>query len=375
METNYFEILKKYRRDLHKIPELDRALFETKKYILEVLNPCSCTVTEHCETGLCAFFDKGKPETLGFRTDMDALPVMEVSNSPWRSSFEGRMHACGHDGHMAMLLAFADYVDKHQLPYNVLLVFQPSEETNGGAKEICQSGIFKKYRTKAIFGIHVWPFACQGEILTRPGAFMSRFTKMTVEVTGKSVHATDPKRGINALFAACKFVDTIYQRHEVMEQSARGIQESTILCVGKLESGTAFNIISDKAYMEGTIRAFDDARFEDIRSMVQKVAGNIAEETGASFSIAYTEGYPVVNNDADLYNKIRKVLDITELEEPLLISEDFAFYGKEAPSIMFLLGTGTDIPLHSNNFDFDEKILLEGLRLYIALVQGGYMEL
>lgn len=375
MEEKYFDMLKKYRRDLHKIPELDRDLFETKAYILKVLSPYSCTITEHCKTGLCAFFDKGADKTAAFRTDMDALPIKEVSDCPYRSGFKGRMHACGHDGHMAMVLALADYVNEHDLPYNILLVFQPSEETIGGAKEICESGIFQKYHTRFIFGIHLWPFAAPGEILTKPGVFMSRYSKMTIDVSGKSVHATDPKRGINALLAACSFVDRIYEGHKAMEAEAKTMEENTILCVGKIESGTTFNIISDKTYMEGTIRAFDEERFRRVQDMVENTARQITEKTKATFSIAYSEGYPVVRNHEGLYEKIRKSLQLTELKEPLLISEDFAFYGEEAPSILFLLGTGTGIPLHSNNFDFDETILSEGLNLYITLInKTGILE-
>lgn len=379
MKEQYFEMLKMYRRDLHRIPELDRALFETRSYILNVLSAKSCVITEHCGTGLCAFFDKGKRETIAFRTDMDALPIREASGCSYASAFEGRMHACGHDGHMAMLLALADYVSKHDLAYNILLVFQPSEETTGGAKEICESRIFQKYHTKAIFGIHLWPFAAAGEILTRPGNFMSRYSKMLAEVSGKSVHATDPDRGVNALLAACSFVDAIYAQHSSMEQRAECMEERTILCVGKLESGTAFNIISDKAYMEGTIRAFDDGRFSRVQDMVEKAAREAEKKTKAAFSIQYTEGYPVLRNHRALYEQVCRSMGegitIKELREPLLISEDFAFYGREAPALMFLLGTGTDIPLHSNRFDFDEGILAEGLGLYIALTEGDYSDL
>lgn len=367
MEQQYLDMLRTYRRDLHRIPELDRDLFETKEYILKVLGAYNCTVTEHCGTGLCAFFDKGGEETIAFRADMDALPIREASDRPYRSAFEGRMHACGHDGHMAMLLALADYVSEHRLDCNILLVFQPSEETVGGAEEICQSGIFKQHRTRAVFGIHLWPFAPAGDILTKPGAFMSGFRKIEVEVRGKAAHATEPERGVNALLAACSFVDAIYADHGAMEQAARCREERTLLCVGKMKSGSALNIISDRANLEGAIRAFDDERLTRVQDMVEKAAEKIAAKTKAQFAIRWTEGYPVVQNDPGLYEKLRQAVDFTQLEEPVLISEDFAFYGREAPSLMFLLGTGTDIPLHSDNFDFDERILLEGLKLYIAL--------
>ena len=145
-ETNYEELLKNHRRSLHKIPELDRDLPQTKRYLLSVLEQLNCKMTFLCGSGICAYFDKGRKETYGFRADMDGLPIQETNNCSYRSVHENKMHACGHDGHMAMVLTLGQYVDTlDELKCNVLLIFQPAEETLGGAKEICESGVLEKY--------------------------------------------------------------------------------------------------------------------------------------------------------------------------------------------------------------------------------------
>ena len=139
---SYAEKLKNHRRSLHMIPELDRNLPETKKYLLSVLEKLDCSLTFLCDSGICAFFDRGAKDTYGFRSDMDGLPVSEANNCSYASTHEGKMHACGHDGHMSMVLTFGEYIDKTKnLNHNVLLIFQPAEETLGGAEEICKSGI------------------------------------------------------------------------------------------------------------------------------------------------------------------------------------------------------------------------------------------
>lgn len=368
--AKYTETLKSHRQALHRIPELDRALYKTRKYIMQVIGDYDCVITQHCETGLCAFFDKGADSTLAFRTDMDALPITERNDVPYRSQHEGRMHACGHDGHMAMMLGLAEYVNSHDLKYNILLMFQPAEESGGagGGKELCESGILEQHHTKAVFGIHLWPFLAAGEVGSKSGVLMSRFTKMMVSVTGKAAHATAPEKGINALHAACRFVDKMYTKHDALLEGVSSAEEKTIFCAGVINSGAAFNIIPDAARIDGTIRAFQDERFETLRTFVKETADEISGQLGADFSIEYTEGYPLVYNDPDLYKSL-DYLKLTELEEPLLISEDFAFYGRRVPAVMFLLGTGNDIALHSECFDFDESILVKGLETYISIIQ------
>lgn len=361
------ERLTYHRRALHQIPEICRDLYETKQYILSVIENYDCEITEHCNTGLCAYFDKGKETTVAFRTDMDALPVKEVNDVPYKSRHEGKMHACGHDGHMAMALGLAEYVNGRDTKHNILIVFQPSEETIGGAKEICESGIFQKHNTIAIFGIHMWPFIPAGEIHSRAGVLMTRVCAMEITFEGIAAHATQSEKGVNSIRAASMFINDIYEKHAQLCSKAVTAEDKTILETTMVDGGTAFNIIPDEAVVKGCMRAYTDDNFFLLQDMIKETAKTSAEKLGAGYNIVFSEGYPAVYNDKDLYDRIKNER-IKELAEPILISEDYAYYGKEAPSIMFLLGTGNGIALHSNNFDFDEKVLVKGLELYVSLI-------
>lgn len=361
------ERLIKHRRTLHQIPEICRNLYKTKEYILSVIGDFDCEITEHCNTGLCVFFDKGKDTTVAFRTDMDALPVTEANEIPFKSQHEGQMHACGHDGHMAMALELAEYVNCNDTKHNVLIVFQPSEETIGGAKEICRSGIFQEHNTIAMFGIHLWPFAAAGEIQSKPGVLMSRFCIVDIDFTGVAAHATQPEKGVNALHAASMFIAEAYEQHAQLCSMEKIPEDKTILGMTVLNSGTAFNIIPNHAAVRGCIRSFTDDKFEILQDIVRNTVKGAADRIGAGYDIRFSEGYPAVYNDNELFAKISD-MEIRDIGDPMLISEDFSFYGKEVPSVMFMLGTGNGIALHANNFNFDEEVLLSGVDLYINLL-------
>jgi hippurate hydrolase len=177
------------RRALHRIPELDRDLPKTLSYLQSGLEKLNCRVFSPMPGALCAYFDFGAKDAIAFRSDADALPIRENTGAEFASAHPGRMHACGHDGHMAILLELARRLnEKEKLPHNVLLVFQPAEETTGGAKELCATGVFKEYHVKAIFGLHLWPGLTAGEIFSRRQEMMSRSCEVKVEILGKSAH-------------------------------------------------------------------------------------------------------------------------------------------------------------------------------------------
>ena len=196
-----------HRRALHRIPELDDQLPETTAYVRTVLEGLPCQVSAPIPGSVCAFFDAGKPETVAFRADLDALPVSECTGLPWASVHPGKMHACGHDGHTAMMLALAEFVGAHldALPRNVLFLFQPAEETTGGALRLCQSGILSRHGASRVFGLHLWPGLPAGQVYTRPGAMMARANEVTVTITGKSVPLSGAAGGLDALPAGAGY--------------------------------------------------------------------------------------------------------------------------------------------------------------------------
>lgn len=367
------EQLTLHRRQLHKIPELCRDLPKTKAYVKSVLQELDCQIFEVLESGLYAYFDRGKSKTIAYRSDMDALPVKEVNEADYVSTHPGMMHACGHDAHMSMVLALAQYVNTQEdLPVNVLCIFQPAEETTGGAKDICATGLLEKYHVDRIFGIHMWPFIEEGAIASKPGPMMPSSSEITVQVFGRSSHATAPEKGIDALYIACQYIEKIYEARARMASSDPLPEERTLIQICKIESGTARNVISGYSSLLGTMRAFSEKDFKGLVSILEDTAKELSAQYNCRIEAAHSEGYPPVVNDPQLYSELLPFLEqnfnYQEMEIPAMISEDYSFYGQRVPSIFFFLGTGTGIALHSNNFDLDEKSLLQGLELYKMLL-------
>lgn len=382
---NYEELLRTHRRNLHMIPELSRDLPKTKQYLVSVLEQLSCRMTFLCDSGICAYFDKGQKETYAFRADMDALPVQEVNTCSYRSTHDNQMHACGHDGHMSMVLTLGQYVDTlDELKCNVLLIFQPAEETLGGAKEICESGILSRYNVTKTFGIHMWPFIDAGKLASRPNAIMPQSAEINIDIHGKAAHGTAPYEGLDALYIGADYLKRVYAKHSQITGAvprftegkgylthlpADDPEEKTIIHIGKMTSGYARNIVSDYTHLLGTVRAFSEENFRMLITLLKDTLNEAAGEYGCRTGFSNSEGYPPVINDPELYGEVLPILrsmpgGYEEFAEPLMISEDFSFYGHYTPAVFFLLGTGTGIPLHSVDFDFDESVLLSGFELY-----------
>lgn len=401
--------LQMYRRDLHQIPELDFELPKTIEYVFDHLErerkavefkhgEGSCKVFFPCKSSVCAFFDRGTEHATAIRTDMDALPVAEMTGAPYASQHAGHMHACGHDGHMAMVLHLASWLASHfdSLPRSVLLVFQPAEETTGGADDICKSGVFEEYSVDRIFGFHLWPDLPAGQIASRPGALLAACDETTAIFHGRSSHIAKAADGADALEACARFYLDAYDYIAHCEN-----EEPCLLKFGRMHAGTVRNALAKEARLEGSLRTFSEQMRERCQERLPEIAAAHATEAGCTCEVHFTDGYPPVVNDEQLYTQACAALaavdaeraaedvDLAEsglmdetaaaleslpplapamLPEPLLIAEDFAFYQRHLPGVFMLLGTGTGIPLHADTFDFDETILLQGVRAYKALV-------
>lgn len=358
------EVLK-FRRDLHKIPELGMTLPKTYVYIKSVLEPLPCTLFSPVPYSLCAYFDAGKDQTVAFRSDMDALPVTEETGRTFASEHEGCMHACGHDGHMAMLLAFALRLSKiyKTLPNNMMLIFQPGEENPGGAAPMCDTGFLEQYRVKHIFGCHLWPMLPAGVIATRKNEMMARSSEINIDIKGKSAHAAKYTEGVDALECGAALLCEIYK----MEHDEIGADIYRLLRFGKMTAGTIRNVVASSARLEGTMRAFQDEVYDFMKRRILEICKDQEKRFGAEISADINTGYPAVMNDGALFDKTVDFLGqntVTLLERPEMISEDFSYYQKAVPGLFFFLGTGTGIPLHAKNFDFDEAILEKGVSLY-----------
>jgi len=341
------------RRALHRIPELDRDLDRTLSYLRNALKNLRCKLFTPIPNSLCAYFDNGCQSTIAFRSGADALPVQERSFLPFASEIPGHMHSCGHDGHMAMLLELARRMNDVCAPRNILLIFQPAEETTGGARDICKSGIFETYNVEAVFGLLLWPDLPLGVIASRKNEIMSRSCEVSVRIIGRSSNVAHCENGIDALQAGMEF----YLRARRIEQ-ALPAEVFRLLHFGRFDSGRGCNVVSDYTRIEGTLRAFQDEVFFGILDSLQQAAAEIAESTGCRIQLETSMGYPAVMNPPALFDCVRSCgVDFTELERPIMITEDFSWYQRHLPAMFFFLGIGPCPALQADDFNFDESVL------------------
>jgi hippurate hydrolase len=359
-----------FRRALHRIPELDFDLPETRAFLTEVLTPLGCELRDLGKAGFTAFFDNHQAVTLAFRSDMDAIPIEEPAGCAFRSVHTGAMHACGHDGHMAMLLGLALWLRAHaaEAKANALLVFQASEETTGGAHLICQSGVLRDYGASKIYGLHLWPGQPKGQIVCRPGGFMAGTFVVEAEIEGRAAHIAEYRKGADALAAGCLFVE-----HAYAFEAALPPEIYRLLRFGEFHAGTANNVIADKARLAGAIRAYDDDTFAALHDAVDAAARAAEQQTGTRITLHKSEGYPPVINPPALYEETKAALTAAgfawhELNEPLMTAEDFAFYQREIPGLFLHLGTGVDAKLHNPTYTLDESVLITGVKIFRTLL-------
>ncbi len=354
------------RQALHAIPELELKLPKTAAYLKNSLEKLDCTLSYPMGDAICAFFDFGKSDAIAFRADMDALPIPEETGLSFASQHPGIMHACGHDGHMATLLELARRLnEKEDLPHNVLLIFQPGEESPGGAKPLCETGILEDHKVKAIFGLHLWPGLEKGVMHTRVGGLMSRGSELNVDVYGKSSHIGNASAGIDSTAAAVEF-------YRQMRAAEAAVPEEyfRLLNFGKFESGTVRNAISAHAHMAGSLRAFEEEVFDGLRNKLFEIKADVEEKFGCRIEIWMSEGYPAVMNDPAMVAKVQQIADVKLLDKPSMTSEDFAEYQQRVPGVFFFLGTGDTAALHATTFDFDEEILLKGADFFEKLAEN-----
>ena len=352
-----------HRRNLHQIPELELSLPKTMEYLRKSLEGLSCRVFSPMASSLCALFDFGADHAIAFRADCDALPIAEQTGLPFASTHPGCMHACGHDGHMAILLELARRLDKMEtLPHNVLLVFQPGEESPGGAKNLCETGLFQAHNVKAIFGAHLWPGLPAGQVFTRRGELMARSSEVNVDIYGKSAHIGKASEGVDALAAMVDF----YTRVTSME-AALPSEIYRLLKFGKMTAGTVRNALSAHARLEGSLRAFQDEVFENLRLGILSAGKAVEEKFGCRVEITMSSGYPAILNPGDLYDRVRKAVSFSDIPEPSMTSEDFSWYQRYLPGMFFFIGVGDTPALHNDRFDFDDSLLTTGADFFERL--------
>ncbi len=372
---NMVEELRQMRRNLHKIPELGLKEYKTSAYIREKLTSFGITELETwLETGVVAVIrGKGKGQAVAFRADMDALPVTEQTGCDFTSEHVGCMHACGHDGHVTVLLGFAKYLQEHkdELKNDVVLIFQPAEEGPGGAQLLVDAGLFEKHPVRCIIGCHIFPQVPQGKVACRKGAMMARNGEVDVHIYGESAHGAQPQLGHDAVLAAGAVITGL---HTILSRNVSPL-DSGVLTFGAIHGGEACNIIAKEVKLEGTMRAFSDEAYETMTKRVQEVASGIAAGYGCKGEAVFRHMYRVVDNDPKLVELLQEVAgDNYEETPPYMLAEDFSLYLQKVPGMFFFLGSGNAEKgyihsLHSAQFQFDEEILALGVETYAKLLK------
>jgi amidohydrolase len=351
------------RRSLHKIPELYHKEFLTQKFITEQLDSFNIKY-KTIKTGVLADIEGyDKKIRLAFRADMDALPVNEQNQADYKSTHEGLMHACGHDGHTAMLLGLAKYLSENKPSVNVRLIFQPAEESEGGAQMLIESGALKG--VDAIFGLHLSPEYPAGTIATDAGAIFAGVCDFHIIFEGTSGHCADKQKYIDALWAGNEYYNRVYELY-------KKYKDKTLFHIGKITGGNASNIVADYAKYDCTFRFFDEALEEDFMMRLEEILIDVQNLTGAGHRLIVENYYPPLVNSAHIVQMIKKKFDIVQAQ-PKYTAEDFAYYLKHISGAFAWLGVKDEFhtaPLHSPNFDFDERALLAGVNYYIKIAQN-----
>lgn len=370
--ADYEELMRFLRRQLHAQPELSDCEYDTQAFIIDFLRKLNLdSVQPMAQTGVRGvILTPGALETIGFRADMDALFITEQNDIPFVSQHEGVMHACGHDGHMALLMGFAQWCSEHRdsLKYNLVFIFQPGEEGNGGAKRMIEAGALENPHVDRLYGFHLMPEIKMGKIVVASGPLMAGACEFDIRITGRSAHGAAPYKGIDALAVASECylaIQNILTRTLPPDICA-------LITVGRLEAGTRRNIVAGEALMECTMRTFEEDTYACLKKRIIDKITAAAVSSGAKAEFIEHVRYPAVINPPGLADRVLKLLedDALEIMPPLMIAEDFSFYQGVRDALFMFLGCSGSQPLHSAQFNFDERALMYGLELYIRIIEN-----
>ena len=362
----------KFRRNLHEYPEVSGEEVETSKKIQAKLKENGIPFqTGFAGTGVLGIIKGEKPgKTVALRADIDALSIDERSGVEYSSKIPGKMHACGHDAHTAMLLGTGILLNsrKEDIQGTVLLVFQPAEENApiGGAKQMMEDGVFDQYRPDVILGQHVWPDLPVGKIGVRSGPIMGNSDRFKLVVKGSGGHASMPHQTNDAIIIANQVITTL---QTIVSRNVDPVQ-SAVLTIGRIEGGYRYNVVADRVTLEGTIRTFTDETKQLVKERFHTIVHGIAQTMNAEIEIEYLDGYPATVNSEEWSNQIRETAIRLYGEEsvpqmmPSMGGEDFGRYLQKYPGAFYWLGTSVgegQKPLHDPEFRLDEKALPIGV--------------
>lgn len=380
----YAEEIISIRRHIHSNAELSLKEYNTSNYIKEKLNLMGIDIVPNISgTSLVGLIKGGKKgATIALRADMDALPIEEKNSIEYKSRNKGVMHACGHDGHVAMLLGTAMVLNsmKEELAGNVKLIFQSAEEQFGGAKTLIEDGCMDNPKVDRIYALHLWPDLPKGTIGIKEGCIMASNDKFEICLKGKTAHGAMPHLGKDALTTGIQIVNSLYNIN------SREINplEPFVLTVGRFESGIDYNIVPSGTVIKGTVRTVKEATRDYVEKRLCNTVKMICNLNEVEARVDYIRQYPPTINNEEAVKELLEALplinkskDIVLLKEPYMTAEDFAYYLNETEGAMVFLGTKDEIyslPLHHEEFNFDESVLMEGVVLMSTMALNSLKE-
>jgi amidohydrolase len=384
--TQFQSELQQLRRDIHAHPELCFEEQRTADLIARKLTEWDIPVDRSMGvTGVVGIIRNGTGKrAIGLRADMDALPMQEINSFPHASRHQGKMHACGHDGHVAMLLGAAHYLSTHRnFDGTVYLIFQPAEEGGGGAKRMMDDGLFAKYPMEAVFGMHNWPGAPVGTFGVTAGPMMASSNEFEVIVKGKGAHAAQPHKGIDPIMIAVQ----IAQSWQTIISRNKNPLDAGVLSITQIHSGSATNVIPDEATLIGTVRTFTTPVLDLIEQRMKAIAEHTSMAFDATVDFRFKRNYPPLINHAretgfaiGVMQSIVGETNVNSSVEPTMGAEDFAFMLQEKPGCYVFIGNGEGdhresghglgpCNLHNPSYDFNDDLLPLGATYWVKLAE------
>ncbi|MDU9002630.1 M20 aminoacylase family protein [Sedimentitalea todarodis] len=365
-----------WRRDIHENPEILFETHRTSALVAEKLKAFGCdeVVTGIGRTGVVGVI-KGKSDSqrrvIGLRADMDALPIHETTGLDYASKTDGAMHACGHDGHTAMLLGAAKYLSEtRNFDGTVVVIFQPAEEGGGGGREMCEDGMMERWGIQEVYGMHNWPGQPVGSFAIRPGAFFAATDQFDITLEGRGGHAAKPQETVDTTVMASQVVMTL---QTIASRNADPVDQVVVSVTSFETSSKAFNVIPQQVHLKGTVRTLSTAMRDLAERRIKDICAGVAATFGGSADVSYYRGYPVmVNHDeqtafaADVARKVSGNCD----DAPLVMGgEDFAFMLEERPGAYILVGNGDTAHVHHPDYNFNDEAIPAGCSWWAEIVE------
>ncbi len=374
--ADYTTDMTAWRRHLHTIPELMFECHQTAAFVVERLREFGITEIHEgiATTGIVAIIEgQGDGPTIGLRADMDALPMQEETGLDYASIYDGKMHACGHDGHTTMLLGAARYLaETRNFKGRVALIFQPAEEGGGGGNVMVQEGILDRFDIKEVYALHNAPGTPVGHFYTTPGPIMAAADDFDIHITGKGGHGAMPHETIDPVVAAVSIAQSI---QTIVSRNAYS-QDNLVISVTQIHTGTADNVIPEKAFINGTVRTFDRAVQGMVMARLEAIVAGAAISYGVEAELVYNLGYPATINDAgrtafaaDVAREVAGDAGVIDDSGPEMGAEDFAFLLEKRPGSYLFVGNGNTAGLHHPEYNFDDEASAAGASFFARLIE------